>query len=205
MKTGFDRFTELLLIYELLKDEERYEEAHELSKKIAQIFLRVHISIPFLFEEEYRAYFHFDKFQRYESDKMISNIITNENYSTEYDESCVYCERHYKQWLKFLEETFGKKLITEYVTHRCWNDSIQLDAIITDMLIANNIAGYSKAELKSIKDDWKGFFKKHIDQGSDRKSLYHARHRIKFMSDVLNYMDAKIDYDNDLFNVEKAE
>lgn len=254
MKTGFDRFMELLLIYELLEAEKRYEEADELSKKISQIFLRVHEAMDssseddyraFCNEDDYKAFFCFDEFQRYESDKMISDIINNENYSTEYDEYCLHCEREYKERLKVLEETFGKKIIREYVISRVQNHekhykerlddlarkldkrifrkyakrmtrdkSIQMDTIITDMMIADNIIIYSSAKLKCIKDDWGDFFVKYMSYMSDEDESmdpmypiihYHTRHRFKTMSDVLNYMDAKIDYDNDLFNVEKAE
>lgn len=231
MKTGFDRFMEIYGRYEQLNDEERYDEAEELGKKISQIILRVHEAMVTMSEDDYRAFFVFDELQRYASDRMISYIASNENYSTE----C--CDVLYKEQLKVLEETFGKKTIREYVMSRaqnhkkhykeCLNDlarkfgkntirkyakymtkdkSIQMDTIITDMFIANNITIFSKAKLKCIKDNWGGFFVKYIEgEDIDPITHYHFRHKMKFMSDVLNYMEVNIDYDNDLFNVEKAE
>lgn len=144
-----------------------------------------------------------DELKRYESNKIILDIISNENYSTEYDESCGYYEKLYKRYLEILETRLGKNSIREYVMYRTDYTSIQMDTIIRELYIIYNITEYSNAELKGIRDNWRGFVKKTVDQDIDPISLSNIKHRAKTLSDILNNMDVKIDYDNkDVFNIE---
>ena len=84
-----------------------------------------------------------------------------------------------------------EELIREYARYKAECNSIEIDKIITDLYIVYNIDTYKKAELKSIKDDWKGFLKNYIDQDIDPISFYKIRYRIKTLSDVFNNMDVK--------------
>ena len=147
-----------------------------------------------------------DEFKRYESDKIILDIISNENYSTDYDESCGYYENKYKKNLKVLASKLGKNSIREYLRYRSDYTVVQMDTLITDMYIIYNIDEYSNEELKGIRDDWKGFVKKTVDHNIDRISLRNIKHRAKTMSDILNNMEVEIsdNNDNDVFNVEAA-
>ena len=152
-----------------------------------------------------------DEVKRYESNKIASDIINNENFSTEYYETDGHHEKLCKKHLNILAAKLGKKSIREYVIYRTECSSIQMDAIITDLYIIYNLDEYSKEELKGIRDDWKGFVKKTVDQDIDPISLRNIKHRAKVLSDILNNMEVNIDYDNgdelgyqDIFDVKAA-
>ena len=138
-----------------------------------------------------------DEFKKYDSDKIILDIMNNENFSTEYFETDGYHEKRYKKQLNFLMTRLDKKSIREYVMCRTECSSIQMDTIITDLYIIYNIIDYSNAELKAIRDDWRVFVKKTVDHNIiDIISLRNIKHRAKTISDILNNMEVKIDYDN---------
>ena len=152
-----------------------------------------------------------DELKRYESNKIVCDIISNENYSTDYDESCGYYEKLYKKHLNFLETRLDKKSIREYVRYRTYYTVVQMDTIITGMYIVYNINEYSKAELEGIRDDWRGFVKKTVNHNIDIISLRNIKYRAKVLSDILNNMEVNIDYDNgedigyqDIFDVKAA-
>ena len=144
--------------------------------------------------------------KKYVSDKIILDIISNENYSTDYDKSCSRYEKEYKIQLKILEIRLGKKSIREYVRYRSECSSIQMDTIITELYIIFDIEEYTNEELKDIRDDWRGFVKKTVGNNIiDPISYRKIKHRTKFLSDILNNMDVNIDYDNGVvFDAESA-
>ena len=206
MKTVFDRFMEIYGRYEQLEAEDRRDEAEELGKKIYQIFLRTDAAIKLLsVNDRVKFVSMLSESEWYYSDKIILDIASNENYSTEYDEPCNRYEKLYKKQLDKLEKRFGKKSIREYVISRAQDKFVTLPAIIRDMGIIYDMTEYTNAELKAIRDDWRGYVKKTVGQDIDIISLSNIEYRAKTMSDILNNVDVIIEYDNDLFNVEKAE
>ena len=207
MKRDFDKFMEIYEVYKQLESEERYDEAKELSKMILQILLRAHVTVDNLREYDYSKFIRmFSESEWYETNKIVCDIISNEKYSTEYDKSCSRYEKWYKKKLKTLEKILGKKSIREYVISRNHNKLVPLDIIIADMHMVSLITEYSSAELKGIHDNWGGFVKKTVDHSIDIISLTNIRRRAKFISDILNNVEVKIEYDNGdvVFDAESA-
>ena len=146
------------------------------------------------------------------SNKIVSDIQSNENFSTEYFESDNHYEKQFKKQLDKLAAKLGKHSIREYVRYRTECSSIQIDTIITELQIICSLDECSKEEREAIRDDWRGFVKKTVDHNSiDPISYRIIKHMAKVLSDVLNNMEVKMDYDNgedigyqDIFDVKAA-
>ena len=152
-----------------------------------------------------------DEVKREISNKIVSDIINNENFSTEYFETDHKYEKQFKKELDKLAAKLGKSSIREYVLYRTYYTVVQIDTIIRDLYIIYGLDEYSKEEREAIRDDWRGFVKKTVDQNIDPITLMNIKHRAKVLSDILNSMEVNIDYDNgeeigyqDIFDVKAA-